>query len=180
MLLLGLGIGVAAVFLGQMLRERGYGWHNVSALIHGNNKGVEKTEPAESPARKDTATKPARPKFDFYTILPETETVLPEKGAPKIRPPPPAAAKPPAEEGVSYVLQAGSFATFQEADQLKARLALAGLTAHIQKVTIEGRGEYHRVRVGPFGKLDELDATSQQLQRMGFKPIRLKVKKEAG
>jgi cell division protein FtsN len=60
---------------------------------------------------------------------------------------------------------------------MKARLALAGLVAHIQKIIIEGKGEYHRVRLGPYGNIDQLDATAAQLQKMGIKAIRLKVRK---
>src|SRR3989344_3742274 len=97
----------------------------------------------------------------------------------KIRKPKAAKAKP--EEGVSYILQAGSFAGFEEADQMKAKLALSGLVAQIQKITIEGKGEYHRVRLGPYEKIEQLDATAVQLQKLGIKAIRLKVKKgEAG
>jgi cell division protein FtsN len=48
--------------------------------------------------------------------------------------------------------------------------------AHIQKIIIEGKGEYHRVRLGPYENIDQLDATAAQLQKMGIKTIRLKVK----
>jgi len=85
------------------------------------------------------------------------------------------------EEGVSYILQAASFAGFEEADHLKAKLALAGLVAQIQKVSIEGRGDYYRVRLGPFDKLENLDATEQQLKQFGIaKPLALKVKSAPG
>ena len=90
----------------------------------------------------------------------------------------PETAKVAPEPGVSYMLQAASFATFSEADQLKARLTISGLAAQIQKVSIEGRGDYYRVRLGPFSKIEELDSATQQLQQAGLKPIRLKVKKE--
>ncbi len=112
----------------------------------------------------------AKPKLDFYTVLPEVETVLPNRrGQAK-------AMKP--EEGVRFILQAGSFAGFEDADQLKAKLALQGLQAQIQKITIEGKGDYHRVRLGPYEKLEELDTVSQQLAKLGLKPIRLKVKEQ--
>ena len=165
LLLVGVGIGVAGVMLWQMYSHRGDGRSGLSNLFSSHKL-------AEKPAKKEPEpAKPPKPKFDFYTILPETETVLPERHAKaKI-----VKAKP--EEGVSYILQAGSFAGFEEADQMKARLALAGLVAHIQKITVEGRGEYHRVRLGPYEKIEQLDATAAQLQKMGIKAIRLKVKK---
>ena len=109
--------------------------------------------------------------------------MLPEKTPAKPKPKPETktdtAKAAPAEAGVSYVLQAASFATFNEADQLKAKLALSGLSAQIQKVTIEGQGERYRVRLGPFGKIEELDGAAQQLGKLGLKPLRLKVKKKA-
>ena len=166
LLLVGIGIGVAGVMLTQMLTHRADGRGGLSNLFSSFNK------PAEKPAKK--APEPAKlpkPKFDFYTILPETETVLPERRA-RAKP-----VKTKPEEGVSYILQAGSFAGFEEADHLKAKLALAGLVAQIQKVTIEGRGDYYRVRMGPFDKLENLDAAEQQLKQLGIsKPLALKVK----
>ena len=170
LLLVGIGIGVAGVMLWQMYSHRGDGRSGLGNFFSSFSK------PAEKPVKKEPEpAKPPKPKFDFYTILPETETVLPERRA-RAKP---AKAKP--EEGVSYILQAGSFAGFEEADQMKAKLALAGLVAHIQKIIIEGKGEYHRVRLGPYEKIEQLDATAAQLQKMGIKAIRLKVKKgEAG
>lgn len=161
-----MGIGVAGVMLWQMYSHRGDGRSGLSNLFSSFSK------PASIPVKKEPEpAKPPKPKFDFYTILPETETVLPERRA-KTK-----AAKAKPEEGVSYILQAGSFAGFEEADQLKAKLALSGLVAHIQKITVEGKGEYHRVRLGPYEKIEQLDAIAAQLQKLGIKAIRLKVKK---
>ena len=169
LLLLGIGIGVAGVMLTQMLGHRTDGRSGIGNLFSRFHKPLENPvakkppEPAQSP----------KPKFDFYTILPETETVLPERHA-AIKDKP---AKTKPEEGITYVLQAASFAGFEEADQLKAKLALAGVVAHIQKISIEGKGEYHRVRLGPYEKIEQLDAAAAQLQKLGVKAIRLKVKK---
>lgn len=167
LLLLGLVLGVATVLITQLVLKR-----------HGAGDGLAglfSSRPAEKPAKKSpepaAATATRSPKFDFYTVLPETETVLSDRRrADRTKP-----AK--AEAGVSYVLQAGSFATFADADQLKARLALTGLVAQIEKVTIEGRGEFHRVRLGPYARLQELDAADQQLRNAGVRALRLKVKK---
>lgn len=162
LLLFGLALGVSTVLVTQLVLKRAGAGDGLAGLFS--------ARPSEKPAQAKKPPEPpaAKPKFDFYTVLPETETVLPRQKTAK-------AAKP--EEGVNYVLQAGSFANFQDADQLKARLALTGLVAHIQKVTIEGRGEYHRVRLGPYERLQDLDDADQQLRKLGMQPIRLKVKK---
>jgi cell division protein FtsN len=172
LLFLGIGIGVASVMLWQMLAHRADGRSGLANLF----SSLRKPAASAKKAPETPPPSPPKPKFDFYTILPETETVLPpERRAVKSKT---AKAKP--EEGVSYILQAGSFASFEEADQLKAKLALSGMVAQIQKVTVEGKGEYHRVRLGPYERIDQLDVTDQQLQKMGIKAMRLKVKKDAG
>lgn len=166
-LLLGLALGVASVLITQIVMKRS-----------GSNDGLAglfaKTKRSEPAPQKRSEPVAAKPKLDFYTVLPEVETVLPDRHRAK-----PAKTERP-EEGVRYVLQAGSFASFQDADQLKAKLALQGVQAQIQKVTIEGKGDYHRVRLGPYERVEDLDAASLQLGKLGLKPIRLKVKKDAG
>jgi cell division protein FtsN len=167
LLLIGVGIGSLGVMLTQLLAHRADGRSGLTNLFSNLHRPAPVAPKAPEPA------KPPKPTFDFYTILPETETVLPpDRYTAKNKPP-----KSKPEKGVTYILQAGSFAGYDEADQLKAKLALAGMVAQIQKVTIEGKGTYHRVRLGPYESLDQLDTAAQQLQKLGIKAIRLKVKK---
>jgi cell division protein FtsN len=168
LLLLGLALGASVVLMTQLIMNRAGSKDGVAGLFTRTSK------PQERPTPKPEAV-PAKPKLDFYTVLPEVETVLPDRNpktkSPKVERP---------EEGARYVLQAGAFASFEDADQLKAKLALQGLQAQIQKVTVEGRGEFHRVRLGPYDRIEDLDTVNQQLGKMGIKPIRLKVKRSAG
>lgn len=166
-LLLGLALGVASVLLTQLLIKRSGSNDGLAGLFTSKPKRVE--TPPKKPEQPV-----AKPKLDFYTVLPEVETVLPDRSRAKT------AKAERKEEGERYVLQAGAFANFQDADQLKAKLAFQGLQAQIQKVSIEGKGDYHRVRLGPYDKLEDLDNASQQLTKLGLKPIRLKVKKGTG
>jgi cell division protein FtsN len=139
------------------------------------------TTPSERPPTTDTKPEPAepaaKPKFDFYTILPG-ETVLPEPRAgggtktTKVEPP---------EKGVSYLLQAAAYGNLEDADRLKARLAINGLDSHIERISAGDKGTYYyRVRLGPFSSLDTLDATHAKLGKLGIKAIRIQVKKGAG
>ncbi|MDX1335912.1 MAG: SPOR domain-containing protein, partial [Gammaproteobacteria bacterium] len=80
-----------------------------------------------------------KPRFDFYTLLPELEVVIPEGDyvvEPARQPKESPTSKPVAEEPGSYRLQAGSFKSLDEADRLKARLALLGVEASIQTVKV--------------------------------------------
>ncbi len=125
-------------------------------------------KPTETAAPAD-----AKPKYDFYSVLPEMEVVVPEEeirsGATQPAPLPADAAGNPQR----FVLQAGSFRNNGDAEALKAKLALFGLRAHIMPVTVNG-ADFFRVRVGPFADLRELDAARQTLQSNGISAIALR------
>jgi cell division protein FtsN len=121
--------------------------------------------------KKHTRQAPPPPKrYDFYTMLPEMEVVVPEEESAA------QATVPPITSPGKYVLQVGSFRRYQEADKLKAELALAGFRANIQKVTINHDATWHRVRLGPYDNLDELNKVRAQLKQRGMKAILLKLK----
>lgn len=122
--------------------------------------------PAAAPAAKPVA--PAKSKdeqrFDFYKILPGQLDAVPgetEKQAKGGEPSAPAAVQK------SY-LQVGAFQNEDEADNLKARLAMLGVEASIQSVTIPEKGLVHRVRVGPFTRQEDLDRVRAQLKQDGL------------
>jgi cell division protein FtsN len=175
LVLLGIGIGVATVLLWQLVTRQADakgGLTNLWARL--THPAERRAEPAAKPAAEKG--KAAKPKYDFYIILQEGETLMSERDLAKGQP---ASKTAKAEEGVSYFLQAGSFARFEDADQLKARLALTGLVAQIQKVTLEGRGTYHRVRLGPYAKLEDMEQANRQLRDLGIKALASKVRKDA-
>jgi cell division protein FtsN len=145
-----------------------------------------------------------KPRFDFYTLLPEMEVVVPEqeisagliqttppvqKAAPVEEAKPAAAGKPPKQAAPvaanpikpakpaasTYYLQVGSFRNGAQAERFKAELALQGMQTSIQKVTINNKDTYHRVRVGPFRDLNALDKTRQTLKKKGIDSTPIKV-----
>lgn len=67
-----------------------------------------------------------------------------------------------------FVLQAGSFKHSQQANTLKAKLALLGLVARIQTVKIREQ-TWYRVRLGPFGSSREMDQVREKLDKNGIK-----------
>ncbi len=78
----------------------------------------------------------------------------------------PAAAAP--KPGDRFWLQAGSFATEADAENLKARLAMSGWQANVQSGTLPDKGVRFRVRLGPFDNTDELNRIRTDLTRNGF------------
>ena len=129
-----------------------------------DTREVRKPEPAKAPP-------PPKPRFDFYTILPEMEVPVPEQeitGQPR-------EGLPQVEAPGTYLLQAGSFRARQQADQLKAKLALLGLQSDIQTVTINNQETWHRVRVGPFSDLNALNTARARLKENQLDAILLRV-----
>lgn len=132
---------------------------------------------AEPAKEKSTARKkPAEPRFNFYTILPELEVLIPDS---EIRPPEKNNSSQPATASVSagkqYMLQAGSFRNHSDADKLKARLALMGLEAGIQSVNVN-REDWHRVRVGPYTNTGELYRTLNLLHQHDIDAMAMELK----
>jgi cell division protein FtsN len=150
--------------------------------------GASKSEPVDA----KTIAGP-KPKFEFYTILPELEVPVPDQPAgetrqatvpPALQTPPPALPgtpapgatgapppalppaqplAPPAASGAGrYILQAGSSRSAADAERLRASLALQGMAAQVQPVTVNGE-TWHRIRVGPFASRAEADAAQRQL-----------------
>ncbi|MEK6770953.1 MAG: SPOR domain-containing protein [Pseudomonadota bacterium] len=173
LVLIGIAVGVAVVYGWQLISKSIDRRGGLGNLIEaGRHRDPPKTTAGER--RETKADKPAartKPHFEFYTLL-ENEKVLPDR---RVREEPVRTAN----RAVTYVLQAGSFASFEDADQLKARLALSGLIAHIQKVEVRGK-VYHRVRLGPYQQIDQLDAVGDQLKQLGIRALRLEIRPGAG
>ncbi|TCV82212.1 SPOR domain-containing protein [Sulfurirhabdus autotrophica] len=126
---------------------------------------------AAKPAdNKDTKTAD-KPRFDFYTILPGKEEAVTEQQIKQ------AAQQPNAAENQkdSYYLQIGSFQNEADADNLKAKLALLGVETSIQTATIPDKGIWHRVRVGPYSTLPELNRARATLTQNGLQSSLIKV-----
>ena len=66
-----------------------------------------------------------------------------------------------------YFLQAGSFPNAEDADKLKAKLAMLGMEASVQIAFIPDKGTWHRVRLGPYKGADEMSKTRAVLKKNG-------------
>lgn len=109
-------------------------------------------------------------RFDFYTILPGSESKVSAEEEIKIKDDAPE----PALQ-ISYYLQVGAFQTGEEADNMKAKLALQGFEAVVQSATTADKAIWHRVRVGPLTNLDQINKTKNDLLKNGFKADLIKV-----
>lgn len=124
----------------------------------------------------DTAPEPEaavkqEPKFNFYTILPELEVLIPEE---EIRPPE-NKSRTSSDSSKRYILQVGSFRNRQDAERRKATVALLGLEASINPVSINNE-KWHRVRVGPVNTRRELNENLNLLHRNDINAMAMELK----
>lgn len=166
--------------------------------------GAENPVEAQAGASAKRRGKPAReaveippkekPRFTFYELLPSQEVLVPSQEPPKpgARPatqpaapaPLPQAAVTPAEAapgkpavaGELYIIQVASYRSQADAEQQKAGLALLGVESRVEKVTIDNRDTYYRVRVGPERDAGKARAVLAQLEANGISGMLVKVR----
>lgn len=126
------------------------------------------------PATSDTTSAQDTPaekeeRFDFYTLLPELEVIIPEseikEGQARIQ----------ERDDVAYMIQVGSFRNYGDADSLKAQLALLGIEADIEPVSSKGE-QWLRVRVGPFTSKRELNRIRNRLHSNNINTMLVQIK----
>lgn len=130
--------------------------------------GKKPADQVVDPLAKATNAPPDKPNFDFYKILPSQDNPAPDADAPKA-----------AKAEALYLIQAGAFPNAEDADNLKARLALMGYEASILAVDIPNKGTWHRVRLGPY-TLDEANKTHDLLEQNKITASLIKVPAKAG
>ncbi len=174
-MLAGLLIGLFVALL-VYLNTRPKGSAQTPAAVTQPAPGPQKGKETQKEARdvkkqkEEPIPPPPKPRFDFYTILPEMEVVIPEQeisGRPK-------QGVPQVDKPGTYVLQAGAFRKFDDAERLKASLALLGIQASVQMATINNE-TWYRVRIGPYNNLDELNAVRMRLRENAINAVLVKL-----
>lgn len=141
--------------------------------------GSQREASEESRAQlPDNQASTSRPKFEFYSILPEMEIPVGNPDDPAgdksaVSGEPPSAT--PVNSPGRYILQAGSFRSVADADRLKATLVLLGSDASIVPVNVNGE-VWHRVRIGPYTDLGQLNDIRSRLAESNIQVMLLRLR----
>ncbi|HAN55415.1 MAG TPA: sporulation protein [Betaproteobacteria bacterium] len=162
------GLAVAAGVALWVDRSNPFKTRDTTSVTPPSSKSAKPAPVAPNAA--PPATDSEKPRFDFYKILPGNETPMTEQDLHQ---------RPTPAAGEQYFLQAGAFPNSADADNLKARLALLGFEAAIQTAELPGKGLWHRVRLGPYTSLDELNKVRAALVQNEIKAQLVKVKNPA-
>jgi cell division protein FtsN len=181
MVLLGIVLGVvgsvAVLYGGKLPTLRGG-----KNLPQPNPEAVAPKESEKALAddtAKATPAGPPKSNYDFYSVLPEKEVVIPDaelsakakaeeqrakqqaqaNSASNTAAPTPSPAEP---GGNRYMLQVASVTDAKAADEFKARLAMLGFSAKVYQININGK-TYNRVRLGPYATASETQAAQKAL-----------------
>jgi cell division protein FtsN len=159
-LAIGLGVAAALYIYDRRPGAQAPSTPQASARADRNTRASAEEEPTEESGRQ----------FDFYQMLPKFEVVVPEREkaeAPDARP-------APIERPGAYVLQAGSYRNFADADRVRAQLALLGVESKIQRVSVDN-DTWHRVRIGPIEDLKELNRARERLRQADIEALVIRV-----
>jgi cell division protein FtsN len=152
---LAVGLGVAGIVYIKDHRPD----TQIARTAKADKKKSRGNEASDAETPESGAEEPAK-SYDFYDMLPKFEVVVPEKDK-DVRPD--IKSVPETRRG-TYVLQAGSYKNFADADRVRAKLALQGVESKVQKVSVDN-DTWHRIRIGPISKLDELNRLRQILRK---------------
>jgi len=167
---LGLGAALTAVYMFSRTPAPPAADRAVMVPPHPPAKAAPKPPPPEQAPAADSA--PQKPRFDFYTMLPKLKVFVPE--------PREDAPQAPATHGTeidgqgTYALQVGSFRQLDDANRVKAKLALIGVEADIYTVTVNEM-KWHRLRVGPYSDLKKLHDITGRLRKHHINYMVLKI-----
>lgn len=173
-----MGLALAAVIAWLMLKK--------NPVIPPTVKDTPAVTKPEIRADKPTTGKPSstsgtagtaegKARFEFYKELTDKPSTSTNK---KTEHTTPAVTKPttkPADAAVTYFLQEGAYTTTDDAEKVKAKLALLGMIANIQPANIPDKGVWYRVRLGPYKTAEDMNEALATLKLNGLNAAPIKV-----
>ncbi|MET1025124.1 MAG: SPOR domain-containing protein [Pseudoxanthomonas sp.] len=138
---------------------------------------------AQAKAAKDAAANPPATSADAAALARQQPTPLDEMTkTPSATPTQTSVAAAAASNAVAsaagdvnYILQAGSFSASGDAEAVKAKIAMLGLSARVESGDSAGKTVY-RVRMGPYGTASELAEAKQKLSGSGLPAMAIKAR----
>jgi cell division protein FtsN len=127
------------------------------------------------PAAAGTASGEGKARFEFYkelTVKPDTASKKNDRTEPVVNKP--VASVKSGEKANAYFLQEGAYTTPEDAEKVKAKLALLGMVANVQPANIPDKGVWYRVRLGPYKNADEMNEALASLKLNGLNAAPIK------
>lgn len=171
-----LWVGILAGMVIGVAMAAGVAWYLMKSprpFLNKEQPALAKPDLTTSPSTtgKSGATSDGKQRFEFYKILTDKQgATAPAPAKPADKSQTGKALPADSKTAANYepqILQAGSFSSENEAENLKAKLAMLGVEANIQSATIPDKGVWYRVRVGPYKTADEMNHARNYLKQNG-------------
>jgi cell division protein FtsN len=166
-ILVGIVIAAFAVFLGYLKYSS---IEEAKTLAETTSTPTKNAAISKKPVAED---KPKGPKFDFYEILPKGEIIVDEHEI-KARI---TEERNGTTRSAHYILQAGSFENYSDAEKLKTDLARTGVPSKIQKARI-GDAIMHRVILGPYAQVTSIETIQAKLRKQKINAMVTELEKQ--
>ena len=124
----------------------------------------------KAPVVKETPKPPPKVELDYHKVLPNMDDMMSDGNVIGND-------EPTDEEHQNhrYILQAGSYRAQHDAEEMKAKLALIGFEAEVQRVRIQDKGTYYRVRMGPYHSKRKVLLDRKRLREKGFNALAIRL-----
>ena len=159
---------ISGVVLGKLISGAQNGGDGLGsglrALFSADSEPIDDDQAIAELVDKSTETE-----FEFYSVLPDIEQVMPDD-LPEAVPSRP-------DANLDYYVQAASFRNQSDAEKLRARIALKGFKSITQARTSEETGTFYRVRLGPYSNRRKAKTVKNKLQKIGVRPMLYSSKK---
>lgn len=131
-----------------------------------NTKGLSEQIKEQADRMREGKEQIKKPTFEFYKRLPEITIETPKPNTENIK----------TTSDKNYILQAGSFRSYQDADSLKVQLIMQGLDVQISSVKDSKGKDWHRVQVGPYNTQHKLNKAQDVLANNNIPSMLIEVK----
>lgn len=168
-----MGLALAAVIAWLMLKKNPVIPPTVKDTPAVTKPDSSASKPSTPSGAAGTAEGKAR--FEFYKELTDkpgtTANKKPENSTTAVNKP----TTKPADATAAYFLQEGAYTTTDDAEKVKAKLALLGMIANVQPANIPDKGVWYRVRLGPYKTAAEMNEALATLKLNGLNAAPIKV-----
>lgn len=138
-------------------------------VVSKSNSAAEKPK---EPPKEELKPEEKKPKLEFFSELPKRKVEVKDDPPLAVVPAPtsvPIPTKTPAAKA-GFVLQAGSFRHYEDADKRKANLAMLGVISRIRQVPA-AVGSRYRVIIGPYTDKKEAESALAFLAKNNIEAI---------
>ncbi len=157
------GVVLGVLFSGAQREDSQFG-QGLKALMDESPKAQQPSNQVSQATKDSIESGIGQTEFDYYEVLPDIEQVMPDDL-------PDGAVEARRSDGYEYFIQIASFRNREDAEALRARLALQGVEALTQAREVDGKGLFFRVRLGPFANTRLAKTAKARLNGLGQDPF---------